>query len=336
MKLLQRLILAGGLATMVLLFWRLDPALVWAQVSQVGLLGLLAIVPFQIFDHLLNALGWRFAFSARDAVGLPFGRLVKVRIAGDGVNYLTPSGTIAGELVRPAMLGDAAPDDVKNCSVAVAKFAQALAQMAFILVGLVFVVLGRLNIIAGRELLLSLAGTTLAIGIIGAALYVLTSSGAWAERLWGRFPKVGVLREQMRDYLKEHPGRFLASTFCFMLGYAWGGAEVMLICWFMGLRLDPVEALAVEVFSNIVDSLMFFVPAKLGTQEAGKTAIFRVLGYRASVGLAFGLIRHTRELLWASAGFLMYALSEKERARSRSTETQGRSPRRAEPLAPAD
>jgi hypothetical protein len=330
MKLLQRFILLAGFATMALLLWRFKPATIWAQISQVGALGFLAILPFQICDHLLNALGWRFAFSAEDAIGVPFWRLVKVRIAGDGVNYLTPSGTIAGELVRPALLGDAAPAAVKNYSVAVAKFAQALAQMAFILVGLIFVLLGHLNILEGRELALSLAGTCLAMGIIGLALYVLTASGGWAVRLWRKFPNVGALREQMREYLMAHPGRFLLSTVCFMLGYAWGGAEVLLICYFMGLSMSPLAALAVEVFSNIVDSIMFFVPAKVGTQEAGKTAIFKLLGYRASQGLAFGLIRHTREIIWASGGFLYYALNRNPR--EPRTPPQAKLPPRSKPL----
>ncbi len=309
MKILQRLILAGGVITIVLLLWRLHPELVWSQISAVGW-GFLFILPFQIFDHMLNAQGWRFAFSASDAGAVPFWRLMKARIAGDGVNYLTPSGTIAGELIRPAMLGDVATKSARNCSVVVAKFAQALGQMAFILVGLVFVVLGRMNFLEGREMTLSLCGTVLAIGIIALSLYILTSSADWAERLWRRSPRVASLREPMRDYLLAHPGRFMASTICFMLGFAWGGLEVLLVCYFMGVAISPLKALAVEVLSNIIDSLMFFVPAKVGTQEAGKTAIFKLLGYRASVGLAFGLVRHLREFLWACGGFALYAFNK--------------------------
>ncbi|MBI3553300.1 MAG: flippase-like domain-containing protein [Elusimicrobia bacterium] len=234
--------------------------------------------------------------------------------------------------MRPALLGDAATPAAKNSSVAVAKFAQALGQMAFILVGLIFVLLGRLDVLAGRELAWSVCGTVLAIAFIGSALFVLTSSRSWSERLWRRSPRVGALREQMRGYLRRHPGRFMASTVCFMLGYAWGGLEVLLICWCMGLRLSPLEALAVEVFSNLVDSMTFFVPAKVGTQEAGKTAIFKLLGYRASLGLSFGLIRHTREVLWACLGFALYALS----ARQAAPPPPGRSLLRPRPLARAD
>ena len=56
--------------------------------------------------------------------------------------------------------------------------------------------------------------------------------------------------------------------------------EIMLICYFMGLEISPIQALAVETLSNVVDALMFMVPAKVGTQEAGKVAIFKALGMR--------------------------------------------------------
>lgn len=308
MKALRWAVLAAGLATLGFLLWRLNPAAVWGRVSQVGW-GILPILSFQICDHLLNALGWRFAFSREDARFVPFWRLVKVRIAGDGVNYLTPSGQIAGELVRPAMLGDVRPEDVKNSSVLVAKFAQALAQAVFILVGLLFVALYHMNFLEGRELGLSIGGALLVVGLVSLAIYATSAEkGWWAERL-GRRPAIAAMRDRMRTYLRRHPGRFLLSTLCFTLGYAWGMLEVMLICWFMGVWVEPIKALAVETLSNVVDSLMFMVPAKVGTQEAGKVAIFKAIGYPASLGLAMGLIRHLRELAWASAGFALYAFS---------------------------
>lgn len=331
MKTLERLVLAAGLATMGWLLWKFNPAAVWTQVSGVGL-GFAVILPFQIFDHALNALGWRFAFSRRDSSGIPFRTLVKIRIAGDGVNYLTPSGTIAGEFIRPGMLGDLKSAEVKNASVVVAKFAQALGQALFILLGILFVLQGRLNFLQGRQRLLGIGGALLVIALVGLALYMLTGPAP------GLLPqsngKLTAIRGQMRLYLKAHPGRFALSTLFFMGGYAWGAFEVFLICRFMGMSVPLLTAFAVEVLSNIIDSLMFMVPAKVGTQEAGKTAIFHALGYPASQGLAFGLIRHVREIIWAGAGFLIYALS-RPKASPRALPQESPEPL-AEPLVPAD
>lgn len=309
MKWLERLILVAGLATVGLLLWRFDARAVWGMISQVGLLGFLAILAFQIFDHLLNAFGWRFAFSPEDApkAGLPL--LIKARIAGDGVNYLTPSGTIAGELIRPGMLGGILPEEVKNSSVIVAKFSQSMAQAFFILFGMLFVLHGKLNFLAGPQWALGLGGALVIIAAVGCALWVLTAETTPA--FVARFQGLDALRGRMRVYLRTHPGRYVASILCFMAGYAWGAAETMLICHFMRIPISPLTALAAEILSNVIDALMFMVPAKMGTQEAGKTAIFHGLGYQASQGLAFGLIRHIREFCWAALGFAFYAVNRR-------------------------
>ena len=53
------------------------------------------------------------------------------------------------------------------------------------------------------------------------------------------------------------------------------------------------------------DGLLFVVPAKIGTQEGGKVAVFAALGLPLLLGLAFGIARHVRELAWAGLGILL-------------------------------
>lgn len=316
MKALERLILLLGLATIAYLVWRFEPRQIWAMVSQVGLGGFLLIVSFQIFDHLLNAFGWKLAFTAEHAPKAPLWTLIKARIAGDGVNYLTPSGQIAGELIRPGMLPATIPDDVKNGSVVVAKFSQAMAQALFIVLGMIFVLQGRLDFLQGRQRAAGLGGSVLIFGLVAFGLYVLTTETVPPAFLgrFGRHPALEGIRAQLRGYLSRHPGRYAGSVLFFMLGYAWGAFECLLICHFMRIPMPMITALAMEILSNVVDSLMFMVPAKIGSQEAGKTAIFHGLGYPGSAGLAFGLIRHTREVLWAAAGLAIYAVNRRRPA----------------------
>jgi hypothetical protein len=311
MKALERLILAAGVCTVVYLLWRFDPRQIWGMVSQVGVVGFAAIIAFQLCDHFLNALGWRMAFAPEWAARTTLWSLIKARVAGDGVNYLTPSGQIAGELVRPGMLGPAIPDDVKNGSVVVAKFAQAMAQALFILFGMIFVLTGKLNFLEGRQRALGLGAALLIISLVGIGLWVLTAETE-APAFFGRFKGFEGIREQMRLSIRGRPLRYGLSVFFFMVGYAWGGFECLLICRFMSVPMPVVTAFAMEILSNVIDSMAFMVPGKVGTQEAGKTAIFHGLGYPGSVGLAFGLIRHTREVLWASAGLGLYAVSRRK------------------------
>jgi hypothetical protein len=310
-------ILALGTATFLYLLVSFGPMLVWERLRGFGW-GFAVVLPFQIFDHMLNAMGWRLAFSPAEAKKVSFWDLVRVRVAGDGVNYLTPSGNIAGEFVRPGMLRSSLPHDAKVTSVVVAKATQSVGQALFVLTGLLYLLNARVYAFkagqagwAAAGMSVILFGVSLCIGLFAAR------PPAWLK---ARFPaaveKTEPVRRNLREFLGRHPLRLLGSILFFMLGYAWGAAEIFLICFFLGLPVGPETALCIEFLSNLVDSFAFMVPAKIGTQEAGKTAIFKGLGLGADVGFTVGLIRHSREILWAGIGLGMYAVEQRASAKT--------------------
>jgi len=290
-----------------ILVWRADTHAVRVAVLEVGW-GIVLVVGQEVVAHLLNTLGWRFAFAREHAASLPFGELLRLRLAGDAINYVTPSATIAGEYARVAMLGDRLGADVRAASVVVAKSAQTLAQAVFIAAGLS--ILGAGFVIAAPRRSLALWG--LGLGLL---LAILLIYGSTAARLG---PVRAFLRNaalRLAEFLRDHPGRIVLSTFMFVLAYGWGSFEAYWICRFLGIPVPVSTALAIEVLSVTVDGILFMVPAKIGTQEGGKVAIFAALGLPASLGLAFGLVRHVRELSWAGIGMFLYALSARRRRR---------------------
>ncbi|MBI4371762.1 MAG: flippase-like domain-containing protein [Elusimicrobia bacterium] len=309
-------VLILGAATFAFLLWGFGPARVWERVAAFGW-GFAVVLPFQIFDHMLNAAGWGLAFAPGADGRLRFRDLVRVRIAGDGVNYLTPSASVAGEFVRPGMLGNGAAEDAKVASVVVAKAAQAAAQALFVLLGLFYLLHWKFYALSGRQLAWGAAAMLLILGGVAAAIVLSACEPpAWALR---RFPEALArsrpVRLLLREYLRRHPGRMAGSVLCFALGYAWGAVEVWLIAFFLGLPLAASAALAVEFLSNLVDAMAFMVPAKIGTQEAGKTAIFAGLGLPPEAGFTLGLIRHARELAWAALGMSLYAAHQRRLSR---------------------
>ncbi len=309
MKWLERVILVAGFATIGYLVWKFNPHVVFTQIRLFGW-GFAAVLPLQFCDQFFNSQAWRFCFKPQDERRIPLYKLFLGRIAGDGVNYLTPSGSVAGEFIRPVVLGDAAPETVKNASVFVAKFSQSIAQMLFILCGIIFVLDDRLSFLSLRERKYATLAAFGMLIFLCVALYLAASpksifftKGKWREA-----------KEGMADYLVSHPIRFSISLMLFVVGYSAGALEAFVICHFLGMHITAATALAIEVLSNIIDSIFFMVPAKVGTQEAGKTAIFMWLGFPAAKGLAFGLIRHIRELTWATAGFLVFAWKRRQAA----------------------
>ncbi len=308
-------LLLGG-ATFLYLLWSFDPRRVWSQVAGFGW-GFAVILPFQIFDHMLNAMGWKLAFPPESAGGVRFRDLVRVRIAGDGVNYLTPSANVAGEFIRPGMLPGPLPAEVKTTSVLVAKVTQTVGQAFFILSGLGYLLHAHLFDFPGREATFGAFGVgSILFGLVLGVCLLLIEPPLWFSR---RFPdaveRSAPVRALLKSYLRRHPVRLLGSIGLFMLGYAWGAAEVWLICRFLGLPIGVETAFSIEFLSNLVDALAFWVPAKLGTQEGGKVAIFAGLGLPVATGFTVGIIRHVREVCWAGLGLGFYAAHQR-RARA--------------------
>jgi hypothetical protein len=66
-------------------------------------------------------------------------------------------------------------------------------------------------------------------------------------------------------------------------------------------------ALALEVGSVVTDGILFFVPAKVGTQEGGKVLLFAMLGLDPARGLTVGVVRRIRELTYAGLGLAILA-----------------------------
>ncbi|MEK7383558.1 MAG: lysylphosphatidylglycerol synthase domain-containing protein [Elusimicrobiota bacterium] len=306
------LVLALGTATFLFLLWKFEPARVWGHLVAFGW-GFAVLLPFPILDHMINAAGWKLSFPPDSSGKVRFRDLVRVRIAGDGVNYLTPSANIAGEFVRPGMIDAGLPLDVRMTSVLVAKIAQTAAQVFFIFSGLGYLLHARLFDFEGTQATLGAVGVGgIFLGIvIGVSLLVMKPPKCFARRFPAAVQSSAPVRTLLKSYLLSHPVRLLSSIACFMLGYAWGAAEIWIICRFLGAPVGLEMAFSIELFSNMVDSLAFMVPAKIGTQEGGKAVIFKALGLRPELGFTLGIIRHVREIAWAGLGLALYAAHAK-------------------------
>ena len=294
----QKVLVALGTLGLGILVWRIDVNAVRSALLQLGW-GMALILGQEIAAHLLNALGWRFAFAREDAGSFPLGELVRLRVAGDAINYLTPTATIGGEVARAAMLSDARGRDIRAVSVIVAKSTQTLAQTIFITAGLVLVA-NEWVALAPMSLVLPWV-----VGI-GFAIAILIAFRGWSR--WARVASVvwqRVCGARLVEFVCDHPGRVALSTLMFALGYAWGAFEAYWICRFLLIRVSVVTALAIEVLSITVDGIVFMVPAKIGTQEGGKVAVFAALGLPPALGFAFGVVRHVRELIWSGVGVLL-------------------------------
>ncbi|HQR44952.1 MAG TPA: lysylphosphatidylglycerol synthase domain-containing protein [Thermoanaerobaculia bacterium] len=310
LPLFHRLVLAAGLAALGVLVWKLDVRAVLDIVSRVGW-GMLLLLALGLVPPLLNAAAWRLSFEPADGRSYRFTTLWSLWLAMDGVNYLVPTGSVAGEVARATLLGGSPPFEVRTASVVASRLGQTVAQIGIVLAGLV-VLVAPLPAMARHGWVTAAAAVLLALLAAAAAAYLLLAPRlVRAGDVPGRAgePPDGWVRRtpaRLRLYFGRHRARFSGAVSLLAAAYAWNAVEAWWICRLIGLPVDARTALTIEVLSVAIDGLFFIVPAKIGTQELGKVAVFSLLGLPARFGFAFGIVRHVRELFWAAAGLAIY------------------------------
>ena len=83
------------------------------------------------------------------------------------------------------------------------------------------------------------------------------------------------------------------------------GAEALLILAVFGLPASLLVATVLEAFGSGVRFATFFVPASLGALDGANAGAFAALGWTASAGLAFSVVRRARQAVWIGVGLVI-------------------------------
>jgi hypothetical protein len=243
---------------------------------------------------------------------MPLRSLAPVLVAGDAVNTVTPTATVGGGLVRVSLLAPWITTPGALVAVGLAAMTQFVAQALFVLSGLP-AALAQVSDPRLRSGLMVLSAILLLL--LGAVFFLAWSRAAWLplERLLCRFGPFrrwwasgGVawrsFASQMLASLRSRPADFARSVSFAYLGWFWGVVETFLILRMLKSPVEWSRAFSIEVLAVTIEGILFFVPAKMGTQEGGKVLIFKAMGLDPAIGLALGLVRRVRELAWAAIG----------------------------------
>ncbi|HZE21627.1 MAG TPA: flippase-like domain-containing protein [Desulfobaccales bacterium] len=282
------------------------------QITKMGP-GWLSINGQMILVLLANTFAWNYAFDSRHRT-VDFWSLFKMRLVGDGLNYLVPAA-LAGEVFRINSLRRDMPLTSGAASVTVAKLTNLFAAVLCIALGLLAAApFAPLEPGLVPWLWLAffacLALLVLVYKILRQRLF--DKAAAWLKnwlpaRMYDHLP-TSLIEETDRivaDYLAVDNRAFFASVALHALGWVLSLIEVFLIFHFLELPEDPATIVMVGTLSILWDTGLFFVPIKFGVQEGGRVLIFLALGLSPAAGLSFGIIHRIKELIWASLGLLV-------------------------------
>ncbi len=310
--------LVTGLGGAVLLVWLIRDAGVADLTRRLAVLGPslpLALVPYTVAS-LLDALGWRAVLRAFD-MSVPFTRLWLVRLAGEAVNSIVPTG-IGGEPLKAVMLrGPGASGSAVAASVVVSRTALTVAQALLVVLG-VGAVCTRLGwTFAAPAVVAALLLCTAAFGLLlvraqeRGLVLGLARGVAWflpAERarfrLQGR--AAGVDRCLATVYRRERRALLAAGTW-HMLAWLATAAEVWVLLRLLKSPVPWRDVLIIEGLAQPIRATGVVVPGALGTQEGGGMAVCRWLGIAPGVALTLWLARRGREIVFDVIGLVYVA-----------------------------
>jgi uncharacterized protein (TIRG00374 family) len=305
----ERLSFAAGLLLLAWLLFRIGAGTVMRNLEALGW-GFLLVLLLQSVPVLLNTLAWKAVLPPGRS--LPVRALAPVLVAGEAINAVSPVGFVGGELLRVSLLGRRIPPEAALGATGLAAMSQCVAQALFVLSGMP-VVFGRVDDSRLRHGLLLISGAVAALlGLLILLAWrtdVRDRARSWLDafaplrRLRDRVPDLWrQLAPEMLRTLHGRPGRFAASVAASLLAWQTGVLETLLVLALLRQPVGIATAIAIEILAVVIEGILFFVPAKMGTQEGGRVLIFLALGLAPATGLALGFVRRLRELAWAAVG----------------------------------
>src|SRR5512134_1877050 len=302
----------AGVALAIVLVWRTGWPAIQANLASIGwwFFGLTALY---LLAEIAFVLGWRSVMEPQPPLSsLP--ELLRIYLVGNALNYIAP-GSVAGEPVRISMLRHRMETPAAIASVTIFKHAHLLSQAFFVASGLGVAVvyfelprgvrwaaLASLGILCG---LLVLMTWGLQKGTFGPILTFLSRFKPLAMKL-GHYREGAHHLDDLirRFYARRRPHFFTAAGWC-LLGWCGGLLETYFVLRLLGTGRGWETACAAESLAMLLNNIFLFVPGRVGTAEGVRAGVFALLGMSVPTGVAYGLVRRAREILWIIPGLVL-------------------------------
>jgi uncharacterized membrane protein YbhN (UPF0104 family) len=153
-----------GIGLLIFLVWKIGLDALWRDLSLLGW----GLVPFVLLEgvvKIFQTLGWRYCLSPAHR-SLPFPRLLAIYLAGNAINYFTPTATLGGEVVKGTLLSLSHRGPEAATGVIIGKLAYALSQLLFVVLGSILI-LWKIRLPAAATIAMLAGSALLGAGIVG-------------------------------------------------------------------------------------------------------------------------------------------------------------------------
>src|SRR5580698_5263571 len=291
--------------------------------------GLAVTISLEALARVANTVGW-WVTIGHHGHGVRFSQLFAARIAGEAVDYTTPSAQLGGQFVMAMMVRRNLEMAAGLSTAIIAALCEMIGQIGFITLALLMSI--RLVPRASDFFWAILGGFVLALALIGGFFFVQRKH-PFSYLIAGASKLPGIDADEYRnsaaeadqillDFYAHHRVRLALSSLCYLFAWSLGPIEIYILLRLLHQPASAEIALLIEGVGLLLERATFLIPAKLVSQEGGKALIVALLGYPAGVGFAIGFLRRIKEMVWVLLGLLCLMIHRlKMRKQSADPET---------------
>lgn len=274
---------------------------------------LLALLGLNVVIFALTAARWWIIVRA-EARAVPFGVLLRVRLAAFALSYFTPGPQVGGEPLQViALRRYGVTLSRATAAVVLDKLLEFLANFLFLGIGLMAILqsgLLELTVHRALPLLALLLWPAVHLALLYLAIHPLSAlARPFARRVKRHSPAGRALRLIMVSemlaglFCRRHPRALLAALGVSLLAWVGMAVEYQLMAWTLRLALQPAQALSGLTLARL--AFLAPLPGGLGALEASQVMAMTALGLPAAAGLSLSLLMRARDLLLGGLGLLL-------------------------------
>lgn|GEM_PF-2069392 len=305
-------VLLGGVL-LYYLFRNIGVAEVVTHIESLGWRALLILL-ISVLWKGVNTAAWALSFLP-DYDRPSYWQLFRVNLAGDVVNNLLPTGNLGGEVAKPYLLTSDVDRTVATSAVVACKTMEILSGLALACAGVItslFVLPLDSRVRLGLGVALLVAATIVFLiyhyqrrGPFATAISLLNRAGLLKRGLDRKAEAAGRVDTALSAfYDRSNRSRALAILGLRIVSWTLGTTETYFLMICMGADVTFLDAFLLVSLSLLIETAFLFVPAGVGTYEAGHTYLSYLLGINPAIGLATAVAKRGRKMFWMLMGLI--------------------------------
>lgn len=303
-----------------LLYWIVHKVGLGGLISGLQRLGWRLTIPIVLIFpcYLLYTTSWQLFLKRFDHHSIPFWSLLKIKLAGEAANTLTPLNFAGGDPFRVWLLSRNFPVTISGASVVVDRTLQILAIIGLIFFGNI-AALFKLDLPPSAKNLLGITAILLVAFILLLLFHQTRGLFRTLSRLAARLrirtfsektlKSLEEIDQHLIDFYRQDRRLFFLLFLLHLAARIPGIIELIVLGHLLGVPIGIWEALFFAAVIPVVNLVGVIVPGTWGVLEGVVSSLFLTLHWDPANGLVLQFARRLRALFWILIGMIFILLA---------------------------